>query len=396
MGIAGLPPLAFVPVPAYIAECPWFWWRVGTLPIHEFHDRSYKLLLDHSKTVWDLLTGFIGGDPADLLDERTLEQMPAEYVDESLIGSRGDMLWRVRFHGASDEWLYLLVLLELQSTVDTHMAVRVAAFIGRIYLRLVRNGRTGPRGRLPPVLPVVLYNGHPSWTAATDMRDLVVRAEGRLEELQLRSGYVLLDVHRMGVGDLPPDNVVSLRVRLERESVRQWPGLLDEAVRILSGSEHESLRRAFAETVRQMVGRGRIAELRPDLVERLREPADRGDIGAMRTILDRSVDEIEQRGFARGREQGREQGLEQGLEQGREQGLEQGLEQGREQGLEQHRATLSRLAARRFGDGTAADLTEVLRGVNDPGRLTDMSELVLDCATGGELLAGAQRIAGRK
>ena len=117
-----------------------------------------------------------------------------------------------------------------------------------------------------------------------------------------------------------------------------------------------------------MVGRGRIAELRPDLVERLREPADRGDIGAMRTILDRSVDEIEQRGFARDREQG----------------------------LEQHRTTLSRLAARRFGDGTAADLTEVLRGVNDPERLTDMSELVIDCATGGELLAGARRIAGRK
>ena len=188
------------------------------LPIHGFHDRTYKLLLDHPRTVWDLLTGFIGGDPADLLDERTLEQMPTEFVDESLIGSRGDMLRRVRFRDGPEEWLYLLVLLELQSTVDTHMAVRVAAFIGRIYLRLVRNGRTGPRGRLPPVLPIVLYNGHPSWTAVADVRDLVARADGRLEELQLRSGYVLLDVHRMEVGALPPDNVVSLRVRLERES----------------------------------------------------------------------------------------------------------------------------------------------------------------------------------
>ena len=111
-----------------------------------------------------------------------------------------------------------------------------------------------------------------------------------------------------------------------------------------------------------------MAELRPDLMERLREPADRGDIGAMRTILDRSVDEIEQLGLARGLEQG----------------------------LEQHRTTLSRFAARRFGDGTAANLMEVLRGVNDPEHLTDMSELVLDCATGGELLACARRIAGRK
>ena len=143
-----------------------------------------------------------------------------------------------------------------------------------------------------------------------------------------------------------------------------------------------------------------MAEPRPDLAERLQEPAERGDIGTMRTILDRGVDEAEQRGLARGLEEGREQGLEEGLEEGREQGLEegreQGLEEGREQGLEQHRTTLSRFAARRFGDGTAADLTEVLRGVNDPEHLTDMSELVLDCATGGELLAGARRIAGRK
>ena len=259
------------------------------MPVHEFHDRSYKLVLEHPKAVWDLLTGFIGGDPADLLDERTLEQVPTEFVDESLIGSRGDMLWRVRFRDGPEEWLYLLVLLELQSTVDTHMAVRVAAFIGQIYLRLVRNGRTGPRGGLPPVLPIVLYNGSPSWTAVADVRDLVARAEGRLEELQLRSGYVLLDVHRMEVGDLPPDNAVSLRVRLERESGERFRDLLDDMVRIFEDPEYQPLGRAFAETVRQMAAGGRIAELQPDLVERLREPADRGDIGAMRTILDLPV-----------------------------------------------------------------------------------------------------------
>ena len=79
--------------------------------------------------------------------------------------------------------------------------------------------------------------------------------------------------------------------------------LLDDAVRLLGHPEYDALRRAFAETVRQMAAGGRIAELQPDLVERLREPAIRGDIGAMRTILDRSVDEAVRRGFARGREQ---------------------------------------------------------------------------------------------
>ena len=142
------------------------------MAVRGFYDRSYKLFLDHPRTVWYLVTGFIGGDPAGLPDGRTLGRMPTEFVDESPVGSRGDMLRRVRFRGGTDEWLYLLVLLEVQSTVDRHMAVRVAAFIGRIHPGLVRNGGTGPRGGLPPVLPIVLYNGSPSRTAVTDVRDL--------------------------------------------------------------------------------------------------------------------------------------------------------------------------------------------------------------------------------
>ena len=101
--------------------------------------------------------------------------MPTEFVDGSPVGSRGDMLRRVRFRGGTDEWPYLPVLIEIRSTVDGHMAVRVAAFIGRIHPGLVRNGGTGPRGGLPPVLPIMLHNGSPSRTAVTDVRDLVAR-----------------------------------------------------------------------------------------------------------------------------------------------------------------------------------------------------------------------------
>ena len=124
-----------------------------------------------------------------------------------------------------------------------------------------------------------------------------------------------------------------------------------------------------------MVERNRIGELWPDLVEQFRELADKGDLVAMRTTFDQRWAEFEENAVQRGREEGREKG--------------------REEGLEQLRTLLSGLAARRFGDGTTADLMAVLRGVKDPERLSDMSGLILDCATGRELVAGAERIAGR-
>ena len=142
----------------------------------------------------------------------------------------------------------------------------------------------------------------------------------------------------------------------------------DDAIRILDGPEYDPLRRAFPETLRRTAGRGPDGGTAARPGEEVAGTCGRGDVGATRTIPDRGVDEAEQRSLARGPEQG----------------------------FERHRTTLLRQAARRFGDGTAADLTEVLRGLNDPKRLTDVSELVFDCATGGELLAGARRIAGRE
>ena len=72
------------------------------------------------------------------------------------------MLRRVRFRDRAtgeDEWLCLLVLLEFRSTVDRHMAVRVLACTARTLLKLVRGGDVPTDGKLPPVLPVAIYNG---------------------------------------------------------------------------------------------------------------------------------------------------------------------------------------------------------------------------------------------
>ena len=92
----------------------------------DVHDSAFKLLFDHADMVRDLLRGFAPPDLVEAFDFDSLEQVPADYVGDDLRQSRSDRLWRVLFRAeGSQEWLYLLLLLEFQSTVDRYMAARV-------------------------------------------------------------------------------------------------------------------------------------------------------------------------------------------------------------------------------------------------------------------------------
>ena len=71
----------------------------------------------------NLLRGFVPADLVEAFDFDSLEPLPAQHVGDDRRQSRGDMLWRLRYRDRATgegEWLYLLVLLEFQSTVDRH------------------------------------------------------------------------------------------------------------------------------------------------------------------------------------------------------------------------------------------------------------------------------------
>ena len=142
--------------------------RTRKRPRKRKHDASYKKIFAHRRTVADLLRGF-AGKLARHLDFSTLERLPASFVTEHLGQRHADMLWKIQT--ADGSWLYLLVLLEFQSTVDHHMALRMLDYTVRVLQGLGSDDR-GPGGKYPPLLPVVIYNGERRWTAATDTREL--------------------------------------------------------------------------------------------------------------------------------------------------------------------------------------------------------------------------------
>ena len=64
-----------------------------------------------------------------------------------------------------------------------------------------------------------------------------------------------------------------------------------------------------------------------------------------------------------------------------------GIERGIEQGIAAERALLRRLAARKFGAGTAERLASLLAPIGDTRRLAEVGDWIIDCTTGDDLIA---------
>jgi hypothetical protein len=249
----------------------------------------------------------------------------------------------VRFR---DRWLYLYLVLEFQARVDPFMAVRLLTYIGLLYQDLIRQGLTATTGRLPPVLPIVLYNGKPRWTAATELLDLIEPAPGRLADYAPRLRYLLLD--EGAIDESAPwalQNLVAALFRLEKS---QGPGPLHEAlsalIQWLGAAEQAGLRRAFTVWIKRVLLPARLPGVSLPSV---------GDLLEINTMLAESVNEWPQ--------------------DWKRQGMQEGLLQGR---LEGESTLLERLLIKRFGP-LSDDIRARLRAARHE-QLETWAERVLD------------------
>ncbi|MEW6218485.1 MAG: Rpn family recombination-promoting nuclease/putative transposase, partial [Thermodesulfobacteriota bacterium] len=216
------------------------------------HDGGYKHLFSHPEMIADLLRGFVREEWVSQLDFSTLERVSGSYVTDDLRQREDDLIWRLRW---GKGWLFVYLLIEFQSSVDRFMAVRIMAYLALLYQDIIRQGWLTTAGLLPPVLPVVLYNGDPRWSAATSIQDLITEVPGGLAAYRPEVRYLLLDEGRYSEADLAPlRNLVAALFRLENsrtpEDIR---GVLEHLIAWLAAPEQARIRRAFTVWMRRVL-----------------------------------------------------------------------------------------------------------------------------------------------
>ncbi len=276
------------------------------------HDNSYKNIFSHTEMVRDLLTGFVQEPWLADLDFNTLEKVNCSYVSDDLRDREDDIVWRVRMKGC---WLYLYILLEFQSTVDGFMAVRILTYIGLLYQDIIKQNLLTTDHKLPPVLPIVLYNGKNRWKAATNIAQLIATPPGRLSDFTPQLEYLLLDEGAIDEsGPLALKNLAAALFRLEKSRAALTIGQVWEALfEWLKDPAQSSLRRAFAVWINRVLLPAHLPGVTLPNFEILLE---------RKTMLAETVMEWTQQW----KQQGLEQGLEQGLHRGNVEGSANVLE----------------------------------------------------------------------
>ena len=324
------------------------------------NDASYRNIFNHASMIEWLLRRYVAQPWIERLDISTLEPVKAHFVGPENQQRESDLIWRAKLRDCH-EWFYVYVLVEFQSTPDRFMAVRVLAYLCLLYEDLIRQKTLLRSDILPPVLPIVLYNGARRWTMPVQIRDLIEPINGGLDSLVPRFEYLVIDEGHLPREALEPlDNPVTAVFQLEQaRSVDDVRRLVAELTSLLEGPDMKGPRRDMVTWLRRVILPVMFpGETFPELQE-LKEARD---------MLAERVKQWPKEWMA----EGRREGLEEGLQQGRQEGRQEGLSLGRVEGL---RTSLKLQLELKFGE-LRPEILEQLHGSNEKELVLGLQRLL--------------------
>ena len=322
----------------------------------DLKDRIGKRLFRNPRMVRDMLGAFVPARWTAGIDADTLRELPGELINERGDKRLADLLWLAD----APDGAPVLVMLENQSTPGRRMAARMMTQAGLLYETLSGRAR-GLDGKFPPLLAVVVYTGVSRWREPEDLAVLVRASDGAMVELYGRR-YRLLDLGALAGEHLPRCNRLTVLVRLTflesafdagrvLAEAREWMDIDDE--------DEQSLYQGYLDWFYALMPDYRPEGWDPTSGRRPEELM--GEVSMLQRNTERAIERYRREGI--------------------------------EQGFQRERALLCRLATRRFGDDLGRRLGARLADVKDPILFDKVGDLVLECATGEELLSGVNGMA---
>jgi predicted transposase YdaD len=183
--------------------------------LYQPHDNLFRKVFSNAPEAAGLLRPNLPAWLSTRLDWSTLTLQDRSYVDEELEASQSDLLFEVQWQagdgqagagqagagaaGSEPQRLLLYVLFEHQSTPNRWMRFRLLEYCCRIWADALR--ADNKRAKLPPIVPVVFYQGKRRWRHAREFAELFAEAV-REWPWTPRFEHLLVDQSQAAVGDV--------------------------------------------------------------------------------------------------------------------------------------------------------------------------------------------------
>jgi len=269
----------------------------------QLHDRGYRFLFQDPVLLGQLLTTCVDAPWVQEIDLTSIEPFSTSHIDKRLVRRDDDFVAKIRFRGRD---AYLVILLEFQSTPDRFMALRLLTYQCLVWASLL--DRDPDMEFLPPIFPLVLYNGDQDWAGPLQLADLAdPLAREHLAAHVPAYAFHLIDEHAFSKDTLElASNFISIIFTVETARAQELLQQLSPLMQWL-----HSLTRDHPETAQRVLDwiRVRFHEDNRRAGEiQIQEIATPEELESM---LDRTIRELKDMG----RQEGRQEGLQEGLQE---------------------------------------------------------------------------------
>ncbi|MBK8255455.1 MAG: Rpn family recombination-promoting nuclease/putative transposase [Polyangiaceae bacterium] len=285
------------------------------------HNNFFAYVFGQKKHAVGLLRAILPAELARRLNWNLLRREPVSYVDSRLRWLHSDLLFSVPLLDSGQQVL-VYVLVEHQRRVDPLMAYRVLQYLVRAWGDFLKKHKEAARtGRLPLVIPVVIYNGRAPWTAGRSLReclnapaDLVNVIDKFLPKLE----FSLIHLQEKQATQVV-DEMLTVMGRVSLWAME----VADDDQRVLH--EIGRLTALLGEMTKESDSAGALAAL----LRYILATHERIDRSKLENALTDALDETQGEQVVTVYEQLIEEGRQKGLKQGRAEGVAKGVAKGR-------------------------------------------------------------------
>ncbi len=141
---------------------------------HFIHKHGYGFLFKNPEYMKRLIKDFVDEDFYRQLDFKNCEPLIEKtYITEEYKEFSEDLIYRIKLRGRD---AYIFILVEFQSEPDRFISVRILNYVSLFYLDHIKEFKAA-NGHipefLPPVLPILLYNGNKPWNSPLNVKDVI-------------------------------------------------------------------------------------------------------------------------------------------------------------------------------------------------------------------------------
>jgi predicted transposase/invertase (TIGR01784 family) len=260
------------------------------------YDKGYRRMLSDKRNFLDFMKNHIATPWADGLDTDCLEHIDANFVTKDFKDKESDIVYKAKI---KDNEVIFYILLELQSTPDFTMPLRLLVYMTELMRRLFAETDEKVRERkdfkLPAVVPVVLYNGADKWSPARSFKEYFKDYELFVPNV-IDFVYIIIDINETDEDELLSlPTLVSLAMFADRKGdPARVLGRLDTVLKLsrkLSEDEQTQLRAWVFDVILQKFKN----KTNKSTIMDVRKAFERKEASEMTYAIERAIDEIERR-----------------------------------------------------------------------------------------------------